>query len=1727
MALKLTPPSLRFFFLTAALLTGFLGAGQTEIFNEAGGGSAPSGWSFQNNQTNNNIDRGTYWLVEQGSPLNDIIITDTYDLSSYTSAQFSLDVATFGSSTNNPAIIEFSFDGGANYTQTETTATPTSTAYISGGTFTLNTISNQVVIKITHNGNFGKSVRLRNLVLTAFGGSPPSGGYCSSSFPEEDADAITNVTLNTLNNDSDDAHESNTNGYEDFTALTPTDLMQGLTYNLSVSIDAAGDDFLYHIFAFFDWDGDFNFNSIIEESYDLGDNYSDIGSLSTHNTNITVPNTANLGNTRMRIVIMSAEFDDPDPQACDPQFNVFGETEDYTINIITASTDCTLSNLGLSNITCNNNGTPTDDTDDITSFQLNPTGSNLGATYSVDMDGIYVSTNIAGPFTTDVITGISYGTPTTFYLDPVSAGIGGDLEFLVIDSNDNNCFEVGTITDPGSCSSGGGICNFSDDFNRSDSSTVGNAWIESGDNASIFSNLLEIGTGGATGIDYVFQDMSGIYTTVFNNASGVLNWEFNMQQSRGNPSGFDSVNYGVAFVLGSTSNDITNGSGYAVVLGQNGTTDPIRLAKFTNGLDLNANITNLLSYGDFGNDYLSIRVTFDPLTDIWELFVRDDGSSFSDPSTLGSGDSRGTIVDDTHINSNLRYVHALWNHASGNDESALFDNICISENSIVDVNSDVYEPMPGNQIPSSSIIANVAINVTNSVPVFKFIIEDKGTSDGTPTEVTQLRLVPGSLNTASWEQNIQGVRIVGEGANGLLAQTNQTVIINDDEIIINIINTPFDELTIEDGNTREYTISVFLNESNIIDQEVIQLAIPSSTNNWLVAAGSSQFAPSFPAFEGNPFTIDVVGNGLEFITDASTTVVDEAMNAVQVANTDSNGNIDLSLTQNVVITSSGTLTNAPISVTPINGIATFTNLIHTALGANLTLTASSSGESNVISSSFSIVERAELFFTEVADPSDSFGGNPNGRFLEIFNAGVNEINLSSVSYYFHNDNAGSFQLTGIIPAKGYLIIAPNNADFNSTYGFIPNITQPVNANANGDDALFISLDNTSNTVLDLYGVLGQDGTNEPWFYQDSRAYRNNPTVINANNAWDSSEWSVDSNGATSNDMTPGYGDNDYIYDNGNWDTNIYLSENPSGVSAPDKNIFIKSGTATLTNDTTIGDLVVRTGATLILAPNVKLTVTGDIVNQGTIIFESDDNGSAVLEAVQLNTRVVGNGFEIHRYIPPKRAFRYLSSPVNSASSINANWQEGLTNTGFNYPDDNIPGTAGLGMHITGTDLGPNLGFDATETGNPSMFTWNVASQNWVPIPSTLNDDLEVGKAYAILIRGDRSIALDDNTNVGGATRLRSTGEIHVGDFPLSHANGDLAPENPALDEDNFNLIGNPYQSQVDMQVLLSSSTGLNPNIVYIYDPTIGERGAYATVDLSDDSNDIGPVPETSEANRYLQPNQAFFVASIGTSPTLTFTEATKDNSGLQTGTFSEPTNSPSYLNINLKDDNQLLLDGARVVFGEQYNAQIDDLDALKFWNFDESLSIFSHNTYLSIEKRSKPIANDTTQLYFYNYTKTAYTLQTDWVMTTQENTQVFLVDQYLNQTIEVLPNQLLSYDFTVDFAIPESVSATRFVLIYETTPLSVNDLTNAEIVLYPNPVAKGQSLFIQLQNAQDIQHIQLINLQGQAVQRINKNHFDSSANIITINFIENIPIGVYLLQFETSTERITKKIIFE
>lgn len=216
--------------------------------------------------------------------------------------------------------------------------------------------------------------------------------------------------------------------------------------------------------------------------------------------------------------------------------------------------------------------------------------------------------------------------------------------------------------------------------------------------------------------------------------SGLLTWTFNMRQSRSNPSGFGATDYGVAFILaGSSGTTNLSGTGYAITLGNTTANDPIRLVRYNAGI---RNFTTLLSsntnaLNDFGSQHISVKVTFNPTNSTWQLFVRNDGTSFQDPANDGLT-LQGSVVNSTYVNAALPLLGAYWNASTVANQRATFDAITVR----------VAKPILFSLTPSSAIAGSVALNISltgeNFTPssVVRWNGSNRTTTYISPTQLT-------------------------------------------------------------------------------------------------------------------------------------------------------------------------------------------------------------------------------------------------------------------------------------------------------------------------------------------------------------------------------------------------------------------------------------------------------------------------------------------------------------------------------------------------------------------------------------------------------------------------------------------------------------------------------------------------------------------------------------------------------------------------------------------------------------------------------------------------------------------------------------------------------------------------------------------------------------------------------------------------------------------------------
>ena len=225
-----------------------------------------------------------------------------------------------------------------------------------------------------------------------------------------------------------------------------------------------------------------------------------------------------------------------------------------------------------------------------------------------------------------------------------------------------------------------------DDFNRSDSPTVGQGWVETettaGTGAAIVGNQLKLSSG-VLGKDFVSRDVSARYSPVLRQNAAPLTWLFNMQQSRPNPSGFGPNNYGAAVVLAGSAADLTTGNGYAVVYGNASQPDSLRLVRYTGGLTGPTALRTMLALGmppatgALTGPAATVRVLYDPDEDNWTLEVSANTASFDDPTTAPYV-RVGLRKDSTFATTPLPWVGCFWNHATTATENAVFDNLYVT-----------------------------------------------------------------------------------------------------------------------------------------------------------------------------------------------------------------------------------------------------------------------------------------------------------------------------------------------------------------------------------------------------------------------------------------------------------------------------------------------------------------------------------------------------------------------------------------------------------------------------------------------------------------------------------------------------------------------------------------------------------------------------------------------------------------------------------------------------------------------------------------------------------------------------------------------------------------------------------------------------------------------------------------------------------------------------------------
>ncbi|MFY8005422.1 MAG: beta strand repeat-containing protein, partial [Chitinophagaceae bacterium] len=270
--------------------------------------------------------------------------------------------------------------------------------------------------------------------------------------------------------------------------------------------------------------------------------------------------------------------------------------------------------------------------------------------------------------------------------------------------------------------------------------------------------------------------------------------------------------------------------------------------------------------------------------------------------------------------------------------------------------------------------------------------------------------------------------------------------------------------------------------------------------------------------------------------------------------------------------------------------------------------------------------------------------------------------------------------------------------------------------------------------------------------------------------------------------------------------------------------------ASLTNllkDFSIAGGTISLGNSLNLANGV-FSITGGtfVLGNNDVTLKSDNNATTMAQVGTLTGTINYNGsgrFITERAMTTlRRGFRSISSGgIISDADIWTNWQEGATTAN---PNPN----PGYGTHITGgnfkgttTAVSTTLGFDATRTGNPSLWTYGLAN-TYIPLQQTIGTILYPWVGYYTVVRGDRSYDIftsSPDLQQALTTTLRTKGRLLRGNVSLTTTSTtyvDPSTGNTRTDgqstlnvgSNRFSLVGNPYASAIDFHSVHASSTNI-------------------------------------------------------------------------------------------------------------------------------------------------------------------------------------------------------------------------------------------------------------------------------------------------------------------------------
>ena len=426
------------------------------------------------------------------------------------------------------------------------------------------------------------------------------------------------------------------------------------------------------------------------------------------------------------------------------------------------------------------------------------------------------------------------------------------------------------------------------------------------------------------------------------------------------------------------------------------------------------------------------------------------------------------------------------------------------------------------------------------------------------------------------------------------------------------------------------------------------------------------------------------------------------------------------------------------------------------------------------------------------------------KVIEIYN------NTGATITFSNSNNLGVWQFTnggtsesrkvnvtsGSLAPGAVMVIGSDTMESYNGIDYIPDGVTFIsyNFNFNGDDALVITLGNSSSSTIDsskITDTLGEYGNDPGWAWGHSNVATGNDNIelrpgifygdtdywdgvsdvytrfqkVNDNpNDTSNNEYDVDGIGVPPS--------NHYTYDGTNWNSYSNTGSNPSTTTLSNTSpsfsgsdhIHIGSGSINVTSVSSTFASIQLDGGTFTVDAGKDLTVSGNIRNiGGSFVLSSDDD-------------------------------EYSSLRVDGTMSGNLTYNRWVNDVSSSSPSNGDPGWDLVGPPVSGASVSTS-GL-ATNSGSYAMMTYSNSNNAWT---STTNASVSAdnAKGYAM--------AMPEN-NAGTVSFIGSLVNDHT-TIAISNNNGSGSGT-------QWNLVSNPYPEFLAINANAQTESSATSNLLW-------------------------------------------------------------------------------------------------------------------------------------------------------------------------------------------------------------------------------------------------------------------------------------------------------------------------